>query len=113
MLTPTYYFGQGFGELPDTIGWARPLAVTGQVGYQIPTTSFDVGQGTFIPQVLVYGASLPPKPKSDPPKREKPVPLLSSSESSVVSDPALAESVSSQLKYALLERADEARLLIS
>jgi hypothetical protein len=24
----------------------------------LPTTSFDVGQGTFIPQVLVYGASL-------------------------------------------------------
>ena len=34
------------------------MAVTGQVGYQIPTTSFDVGQGTFIPQVLVYGGSL-------------------------------------------------------
>ena len=45
-------------ELPDTIGWARPIAVTGQIGYQIPTTSFDVGQGTFIPQVLVYGGSL-------------------------------------------------------
>src|SRR3984957_15241647 len=26
--------------------------------YQIPSTSFNVGQGTFIPQVLVYGASL-------------------------------------------------------
>ena len=50
VLTPTFNIGQGFGELPDTIGWARPLAVTGQVGYQIPTTSFDVGQGTFIPQ---------------------------------------------------------------
>ena len=58
VLTPTYYFGQGFGQLPDTIGWARPIAVTGQIGYQIPTTSFDVGQGTFNPQVLVYGASL-------------------------------------------------------
>jgi hypothetical protein len=42
-LTPTFYFGQGFGELPnDTLGWARPLALTGQIGYQIPTTSFDV-----------------------------------------------------------------------
>jgi hypothetical protein len=58
VLTPTFFFGQGFGPLPDTIGWARPLAVTGQVGYQVPTTSFDVGQGTFIPQVLVYGGSL-------------------------------------------------------
>ena len=58
VLTPTFNIGQGFGELPDTIGWARPFAVTGQVGYQIPTTSFDVGQGVFIPQVLVYGGSL-------------------------------------------------------
>jgi hypothetical protein len=58
VLTPTYLVGLGFGELPDTIGWARPIAVTGQIGYQIPTTAFDVGQGTFIPQVLVYGASL-------------------------------------------------------
>jgi hypothetical protein len=58
VLTPTFNFGQGFGQLPDTIGWARPLALTGQVGYQVPTTSFDVGQGTFIPQVLVYGGSL-------------------------------------------------------
>ena len=23
VLTPTYYFGQGFGGLPDTIGWAQ------------------------------------------------------------------------------------------
>jgi hypothetical protein len=58
VLTPTYYFGQGFGQLPETIGWARPIAVTGQIGYQIPTTSFIVSQGAFIPQVLVYGASL-------------------------------------------------------
>jgi hypothetical protein len=58
VLTPTFNFGQGFGELPDTIGWARPFVLTGQVGYQVPTMSFDVGQGTFIPQVLVYGGSL-------------------------------------------------------
>jgi hypothetical protein len=57
-LTPTYYFGQGFGQLPDDIGWARPIALTGQVGYQIPTTSYDVSQGAYISQVLVYGASL-------------------------------------------------------
>jgi hypothetical protein len=58
VLTPTFNIGQGFGQLPDTLGWARPLAVTGQVGYQVPTTSFDVGQGIFIPQVLVYGGTL-------------------------------------------------------
>jgi len=58
LLTPTYYFGQGLGQLPDSVGWARPLAITGQVGYQIPTTSYIVSQSVFVPQVLVYGASL-------------------------------------------------------
>ena len=58
LLTPTYYFGQGFGQLPDTMAWARPFAVTGQIGYQIPTTSFIVSQNTPVPQLLVYGASL-------------------------------------------------------
>jgi hypothetical protein len=58
MLTPTYYFGQGFGGLPEDLGLARPFAITGQVGYQIPTTSYVVSQNLNIPQVLVYGASL-------------------------------------------------------
>lgn len=58
MLTPTYYFGQGFGGLPDDLGFARPLAVTGQIGYQIPTSSYVLSQNLNIPQVLVYGASL-------------------------------------------------------
>jgi hypothetical protein len=58
LLTPTYYFGKGFGDLPDSAGWLRAFAVTGQVGYQIPTESFDPAQNTFIPQVLTYGATL-------------------------------------------------------
>jgi hypothetical protein len=57
-LTPTYYFGKGFGDLPDDAGWLRAFAVTGQIGYQIPTTSYQLVQNAFIPQVLVYGASL-------------------------------------------------------
>jgi len=57
-LTPTYYFGQGFGQLSDDVGWARPFAITGQIGYQIPTTSYVLSQNLNIPQVLVYGASL-------------------------------------------------------
>ena len=32
--------------------------MTGQVGYQIPTSNFDFTQSVFIPQQLVYGASL-------------------------------------------------------
>jgi hypothetical protein len=58
LLTPTFYFGKGFGDLPDEAGWLRAVAVTGQIGYQMPTTSFNVMQGTFNPQVLVYGGSV-------------------------------------------------------
>jgi hypothetical protein len=57
-VSPTLYFGKGFGDLPDSLSWARPFAVTGQVGYDIPTNSFDFIQSVFIPQQLVYGASL-------------------------------------------------------
>ena len=58
LVTPTLYFGKGFGDLPSSFGAIRAFAVTGQVGYQIPTSSFDFTQNAFIPQQLVYGASL-------------------------------------------------------
>ena len=57
-LTPTYYFGKGFGDLPDEAGWLRAFAVTGQIGYQIPSRSFDLVQQAFIPQVLAWGGSI-------------------------------------------------------
>ena len=57
-LTPTLSFGKGFGDLPVGFGWFRAFAITGQVGYLIPTTSFDFIQNTFNPQQLVYGGSL-------------------------------------------------------
>jgi len=57
-ITPTLSFGKGFGDLPDSVSWIRPFAVTGQVGWQIPTNSFDFIENAFIPQQLVYGGSL-------------------------------------------------------
>jgi hypothetical protein len=65
-ITPTFFFGKGFGDLPDSAGWVRALAVTGQVGYSIPssssTTEVDPDTGevsvTPNPQLLVYGGSL-------------------------------------------------------
>jgi hypothetical protein len=64
--TPTFYFGKGFGDLPATMGWARPFAFTGQVGYAIPsesaTVTVDPDSGDvdteFNPRVLIWGASL-------------------------------------------------------
>jgi hypothetical protein len=31
-LTPTFFIGKGFGDLPETAQWIRPFAITGQVG---------------------------------------------------------------------------------
>lgn len=68
--TPTVYFGKGFGDLPDTLSWIRPVAITGQLGYAIPgknsTTTFgidpDSGDTTidteFNPRVLNWGATV-------------------------------------------------------
>jgi hypothetical protein len=68
--TPNLYFGKGLGDLPDTLSWIRPVAITGQVGYSIPgrnsTTTFgidpDTGNPTvdtqFHPRVLNWGGTL-------------------------------------------------------
>ncbi len=68
--TPSIYFGKGFGDLPDTFSWLRPVAITGQVGYAIParnfTTTFaidpDTGELTgateFHPRVLNWGGTI-------------------------------------------------------
>src|SRR6266436_484739 len=67
---PNIYFGKGLGDLPDTLSWIRPVAITGQVGYAIParnfTTTFgidpDTGDQTadteFHPRVLNWGGTL-------------------------------------------------------
>jgi len=36
---PGLFFGKGFGDLPDTVSFLKPLAVTGQVGVAIPTSA--------------------------------------------------------------------------
>ena len=64
--TPTLYFGKGFGDLPSSLNWARPFAITGQIGYAIPgsssTVTVDPDTGDvdteYNPRVLVWGASL-------------------------------------------------------
>jgi hypothetical protein len=57
-ITPTFYFGKGLGDLPDSAGFLRAFAVTGQVGYEIPTTSLDLVSGNAIPQNVLWGTSL-------------------------------------------------------
>jgi hypothetical protein len=53
--TPTVYFGKGLGDLPDTLSWVRPVAITGQVGYAIPgrnsTTTLGIDPDSGVPAV--------------------------------------------------------------
>jgi len=67
---PNIYFGKGLGDLPDTLSWIRPVAITGQVGYSIPARNFDTVFGidpdtgnqtidtAFHPRVLNWGATI-------------------------------------------------------
>jgi hypothetical protein len=59
--TPTLYFGKGAGDLPESLNWARPFALTGTVGYSITsskkTTSPVIDPDTGIISLAVDHAS--------------------------------------------------------
>ena len=69
-ITPTLYFGKGAGDLPEDLALLKPLAVTGLIGYAVPTDSHHVRQNVDPDtgeieedvdnraQTLVYGFSL-------------------------------------------------------
>jgi len=42
-LTPTFDFGKGFGELPESLKFLRPLAVTGNLSFDFPTQTASAG----------------------------------------------------------------------
>ena len=46
------------GDLPSSMGWARPFALTGQVGYAIPSRDRDPGEPDPNPRVLEWGLTL-------------------------------------------------------
>jgi hypothetical protein len=64
-ITPAVFFGKGFGDLPDSAKFLRPIAITGQLGAGIPTRAstrtisddgeVDVEQN---PHTLEWGFSL-------------------------------------------------------
>lgn len=45
-VTPNLFFGYGMGDLPDSIKYLRPLAVTGQIGLAVPITDGTSNDGT-------------------------------------------------------------------
>jgi hypothetical protein len=38
-LTPTVYIGKGFGDLPDSAAWLRPLTISATAAVAVPTAS--------------------------------------------------------------------------
>lgn len=54
-VTPKIFIGKGFGDLHSD--WLRPIAITGEMDYSVPTTSFN-SDGSLNPTVLTYGMSL-------------------------------------------------------
>jgi hypothetical protein len=38
-FTPTIYFGKGLGDLPDAVKYAKPFAITGTLGEDLPTSA--------------------------------------------------------------------------
>jgi hypothetical protein len=42
-LTPTFDFGKGFGDLPDSVPFIRPFAITGNLSVDFPTKTESAG----------------------------------------------------------------------
>jgi hypothetical protein len=36
-FTPGIFFGKGFGDLPDSVSFLKPVAITGEIGEELPT----------------------------------------------------------------------------
>jgi hypothetical protein len=52
-LSPTLNFGKGFGNLPESMPWLRPIAVTGNLGFDFPLKTESAG--TPNPNNVNYG----------------------------------------------------------
>lgn len=62
-VTPTLFFGKGMGDLPDSMKWLKPFAVTGTFGVGFPTqassvTDPDTGEIERNPNTLETGFAI-------------------------------------------------------
>jgi len=55
-LSPTFDFGKGFGDLPSSLNWLRPLALTGNLALNFPTEAET--EGTPNPNSVFYGFAI-------------------------------------------------------
>ena len=59
-FTPALFFGKGFGDLPDSLAFLKPFALTGQLGVTFPTrAASETDTGTEPhPNMLQWGLAL-------------------------------------------------------
>jgi hypothetical protein len=57
LITPGIFFCKGFGDLPDSLGWLRPFAITGALTLAHPTTGASTNLG-IDPQTGQLGPML-------------------------------------------------------
>ena len=66
VISPALFFGKGFGDLPESMKYLRPFAVTGVIGVNYPTDSkiIFVNDETseeeieYIPKTLTWGFTI-------------------------------------------------------
>ena len=52
-LSPTFDFGKGFGDIPRSLTYLRPIAITGNLGFSFPTKAESAGVPN--PSTFDYG----------------------------------------------------------
>jgi hypothetical protein len=57
-LTPNFAFGKGFGDLPQSLPWLRPFALTGNIGVDFPTKITSAGTPNANANIFNYGIAL-------------------------------------------------------
>ena len=55
-LSPTFNFGKGFVDIPPSLPWLRPFAITGNLGFDFPTQATTAGVPN--PNNFNYGFAL-------------------------------------------------------
>jgi len=59
-LTPSLLFGKGMGDLPDSMDYLKPFALTGMFGIAVPTDRYSTDDSgiTFNPNIAQWGFTL-------------------------------------------------------
>jgi hypothetical protein len=55
-ISPTFDFGKGFGDLPNSLPWLRPFALTGNLSFDFPTETES--NGVPNPNNFNYGFAI-------------------------------------------------------